>query len=994
MAAKQGTLAQLSAKAEDTKRAVLQKAGASSWFHHLNTVCTIKSAPPRSPDVLALLATKSGWLYKRNEQHVWQARWCCVVPHTFLYYFDGGIMDAPAGGPPIKLAKNPASAQQQAWNAAVREGLGNRKPHEKRTHFPLFQGGGGGDTNNPPHNNNNQHTTTNDNNNYPDTTTADDPSNNNNSMKSGVAQPAGIIDLECYTNIHRSSTNPHVMELAGDDQVNPDLRSFYFCCDSSDDTTVDEWNTALLGHRHASLTDEVDAYKQVADGFAQQLQGLHSELDAATALRDTTEQELYRVRSAAEETRRAVYRVTEDCVERPLLTNTTNSNSTVVVTETVHERRTELRDNLETIRQQDMGVSATVQLMADYLVTSDTALASLEQKVQTMQSDVQKTGQLDQQELEELQEATHQAQLQHETEKQQLLQQIAVLQATHQTTVKELQDVQKDLSSTKMEVTMLMSQQRNKLATQQQHKKILKKEVVELRQKLEDAASENSSLKHENEKMKLQLEQERSKGNLLTRYVDKMESQVQVQQNMMEMMSQAGGSVYGGGMSVQQQPSSRSVASRTTDNDFTPNRRNRSSSSTAVEQQQQQHGDDDDAQEEQHRGVVVVDEDDDNDGCEAAFEDPQRLLLPARSSPPKQRRRWNNNSRSMVDHDMDNKSHMSELTEDRTQREFVAFQQQQQHQVGGHYPHSPSMMYNNHHQHHQQTDSGSRKQDLRYRKRAQEQQLSQQIYGPPTVIIGVKKTDTPEKRDSLEDEEEEEDDDGVVSSKDEFGRQTLDTIGRTAPSMSLPSGVAALGGPPSVRRTKHIPRSGSVSSSEQTLEAGKKLSVAQRARIEADRKTTPVRARIDDHQRSWFHGGQQQQQQGKPQQSTPEMNEEKKDSPSVASSRQSLWKRLVVLGSNGGGEDDDDEHSESTGSRSEPSDTEKKKDNQDESRLSLQQRSQLQREKQLRFLQNQGLVNDESDLPGGAGAETRSVTSSASSNALLQLGSPARNSVN
>jgi hypothetical protein len=90
MAAKQGLSAQLSQASEDAKRAVLQRTSLhnSLWFSNLNTTCTIKSAPPRSPDVLGLLSVKSGWLFKRNEQHVWQARYCCVVPHTFLYYFD------------------------------------------------------------------------------------------------------------------------------------------------------------------------------------------------------------------------------------------------------------------------------------------------------------------------------------------------------------------------------------------------------------------------------------------------------------------------------------------------------------------------------------------------------------------------------------------------------------------------------------------------------------------------------------------------------------------------------------------------------------------------------------------------------------------------------------------------------------------------------------------------------------------------------------------
>jgi len=86
MAAKQGLTAQISQASEDARRSILEKTGAHTWFSNLNTTCTIKSAPPRSPEVLSLLATKTGWLYKRNEQHHWQVRWCCIVPHTFLYY--------------------------------------------------------------------------------------------------------------------------------------------------------------------------------------------------------------------------------------------------------------------------------------------------------------------------------------------------------------------------------------------------------------------------------------------------------------------------------------------------------------------------------------------------------------------------------------------------------------------------------------------------------------------------------------------------------------------------------------------------------------------------------------------------------------------------------------------------------------------------------------------------------------------------------------------
>lgn len=793
MAAKQGTLAQLSAQAEDAKRAVLSKAGASSWFSNLNTVCTIKSAPPRSPEVLQLLATKAGWIYKRNEQHVWQARWCCVVPHTFLYYFDAPMV----GGGSVQ---NPASSQQDEWNRAVLKGLGNRKPHEKRSHFPLFHGGAAADTVGTSNEEN-------------------DPA----APSAQNLQPAGIIDLECYTSIHRSSENGAILQLAGDDQVNPDLRPFYFCCDNAQE--VDEWNSALLNNRHSALQDEAEAYKQVADGFAQQLQMLHSDLDDARTQQEESEQVLYSVRSAAEETRRTVYRVSEECWERPVLA----AASVDIDALSLPEKRAEFRRNMETIRQQDMGVGAAVRLLADYIAVTEDLCATLQQSVKQLQTDVQKSGQTDQAEIQELLAATEAAAKQHAAEKEQLLLQLAAAQAASQAATKELKDVQKDLSSTKMEVTMLMSQQRNKLATQQQHKKILKKEVIDLRQKVEDVVSEHSSLQHEYDKLKLQHEQERSKSDLLSRYIDKMESQVQVQQNMMEMMSQAGGSVYGGGMSVTHQMSgTRSIASR---NDYTPNRRN------------------------VHRNSVDADEDDDHfdneDDVIEDFENDERMLMQPPnipvSSPSRMRRRRMTNqmqhnmaprrgSSFLSDNDVDNKSHVSELTEDRTQREFALFQNNQHYSSGGGY----------HPDEGPATSPSLRQQDSRHRKRIQEQRLASTpriVSGPPSVIIGVKKNDA--SSDSNED------DTYNQKSPKVSNNRALETINNGSASVRSMQGSATNGTTPPVYR-RDIPRAGggrdsaSVSSPDRTSDSGKKISVAQRARLDADCKTTPVRARLDE----------------------------------------------------------------------------------------------------------------------------------------------------
>ena len=46
---------------------------------------------------MARLGIKSGYMTKRNEQAVWQRRYCVLVPHTFLYYFDTEDAEAPRG---------------------------------------------------------------------------------------------------------------------------------------------------------------------------------------------------------------------------------------------------------------------------------------------------------------------------------------------------------------------------------------------------------------------------------------------------------------------------------------------------------------------------------------------------------------------------------------------------------------------------------------------------------------------------------------------------------------------------------------------------------------------------------------------------------------------------------------------------------------------------------------------------------------------------------
>ena len=53
-----------------------------------NTTLTIKSSPPKTAAVATRLGVRVGTLTKRNEQQVWQRRYCALVPQTLLYYYD------------------------------------------------------------------------------------------------------------------------------------------------------------------------------------------------------------------------------------------------------------------------------------------------------------------------------------------------------------------------------------------------------------------------------------------------------------------------------------------------------------------------------------------------------------------------------------------------------------------------------------------------------------------------------------------------------------------------------------------------------------------------------------------------------------------------------------------------------------------------------------------------------------------------------------------
>ena len=105
-------------------------------------------------------------------------------------------------------------------------------------------------------------------------------------------------------------------------------------------------------------------------------------------------------------------------------------------------------------------------------------------------------------------------------------------------------EVENHLQQSRMEFTMYQSQSKAKMGETSQHKKILKKEVIELRKRIEDIGSDADASKHEADRLRTDLETERQRNATLERYIERIEKQMSNQQNMceqmMEVMSQTG----------------------------------------------------------------------------------------------------------------------------------------------------------------------------------------------------------------------------------------------------------------------------------------------------------------------------------------------------------------------------------------------------------------------------------------------------------------------
>ena len=415
-------------------------------------------------------------------------------------------------------------------------------------------------------------------------------------VSSSNLQPVGIIDLECYSAVNRSKMNPTVLELAGDSVTNPDLRSFYFQSPSIED--AESWTKALLSDRHQSLKDETEAYKQVCESFPLQLANCSHMIDTAEAKAEEMEREAYSVRSANEEGRRKVVSAVREMLERgcweteaskrkskengrnkkgkfppfdgPSLGNSPGgleyeetkssisddvNDGLVSVLDAQYEKletnRAAFLRELEAALSSPSAVATSnvvppVQTLVDYTSAIVGSYVDLRSQLQKYELDMSTSVQQDQTQLEALKDAIEgrNAQLADEERKHSMI--MSDLKAELQASRHQTEEITKQLEAQRMEFGMYQNATKNKMSELQQHKKILKREVIELRKKIDECGSENTTVAHEYEKIKSSYQTTKDKNTTLERYIGRLEKQVGVQQNMMEMMSQGGGASFVG----------------------------------------------------------------------------------------------------------------------------------------------------------------------------------------------------------------------------------------------------------------------------------------------------------------------------------------------------------------------------------------------------------------------------------------------------------------
>lgn len=351
--------------------------------------------------------------------------------------------------------------------------------------------------------------------------------------------PAGIIDLECYTSVNRSSVHDCVFEITGDSVTNPDLRSFYFQAADVEDCEL--WTTALLSDRHSALKDEREAYRQVCESFQLQLQNMSDMIDAAEGRTADAEKKLYNVRSKAQQFKTQVNDIVKEILEEktwnPAFESEKNlDNARLDFLEQFSMEQSQL------LKNNDL---SPIQMLADYLHNITSSHNDLNAELLNMQQKLSRSANDDSETVSEMKAKLERLEAERQDEKARYEGRIAGLEAKLHESEVAREDLENQLQTKNMDFTMLQSHAKSKFKKLASEKKILKKEVINLRQKMELIETERDAVQHLTDSHKLKAMSAIEKNEMLEKYIEKMENQVRVQQNMMEMISLSGMSMSG-----------------------------------------------------------------------------------------------------------------------------------------------------------------------------------------------------------------------------------------------------------------------------------------------------------------------------------------------------------------------------------------------------------------------------------------------------------------
>uniref|UniRef100_A0A7S1FZU9 PH domain-containing protein n=1 Tax=Corethron hystrix TaxID=216773 RepID=A0A7S1FZU9_9STRA len=346
------------------------------------------------------------------------------------------------------------------------------------------------------------------------------------SSSGGVGpSPVGIIDLECYSVVNRPGTDPDrgtVLELAGDPVTNPDLRSFYF--QAEDDEDCVRWTNAFLSDRHTALMDEREAYRQVAESFPQQLQCCSDMIEEAENKRKNAELEAYRVRSAAEESRSNILGVLREALEK--------LGGQTLLSKLERTTQAAAFSNGITIGS---GVVEAMDVLIEHAHLLKDKNAELHLQLHDSKVEVERAKRSD--EVDHLHKRLDQAQQQHSIALKRQADRAASLEKLLQISRQETVDANRTLEAKQMEFGILSASTKSKLLELTQHKKILKKEVIDLRHRLDETTGSLSVLQHKFELIDGDLNTERERLIMKDQALSSMRSQMKMQERMMDMMS-------------------------------------------------------------------------------------------------------------------------------------------------------------------------------------------------------------------------------------------------------------------------------------------------------------------------------------------------------------------------------------------------------------------------------------------------------------------------